>query len=75
MELLSIPTVAYKASMPKLEFNSIGANAVTLSGSSHFGNKNCNIFELMLTRKDGINNNQNPSAQGSMKRPMDDVER
>jgi hypothetical protein len=36
VELLSIPTTAYKLFMPKLEFNSIGPDAAVIPASMHF---------------------------------------
>jgi hypothetical protein len=46
IELLSIPTVNYKMHLPKLEFSSTGSNL-----PANKGNKNCNIFELMLMKR------------------------
>ena len=64
VELLSIPSQNHKAHLPKLEYNSIGSDAKAIPGQSHYnnGNKNCNIIEIMLTRKDGLNSVKLPTS-------------
>lgn len=54
LELLSIPTQTHKQHLPKLEFNSLGADHFALPGHSNYLNpgKNFNLFEKMLTKSD-----------------------
>ena len=57
-ELLSIPTSNHKLHLPKREFNAIGQDATPIPGQSPSftnSNKACNIFEIMLTRRTGLN--------------------
>lgn len=72
VELLSIPTAAFKTSMPKLEFNSIGPDAPSMPSSHHAPPRNCNIFEIMLTRKEGLNSQK--SIVGAAPRRLPDEE-